>query len=398
MGLHINNDKLTPALCIKLAESCPFGAINTSGNDEITIGPECRLCKACIKIGEGSITYEEEKRNNDNYNWNGIAVFCEISKKDIHEISFELLGKASELAIVANQPVYALVIGSGIKNLVPILSTYGADEIYVYDHHLLENYLVEPYTNIVEDFISRTKPSTMLIGATSAGRSLAPRIAARLKTGLTADCTALEMDESNNLIQIRPAFGGNIMARIITPNSRPQFCTVRYKIFSKIHPRTDSVMQIHNIEVTDKMLSCSAEILTVERKPEVSDISEADIVVQIGRGVKSQKDLDMVQELAAAIGGQIACTRPLVEKHWFDSRKQIGLSGRTVKPKLLICIGVSGAVQTVAGMKRSEYIIAINNNPNAPIFDVANFGLVGDLYQIIPLLLNKIKGSYNNVQ
>ena len=391
MGLRINNDKLTPALCRKLVESCPFGAINPSGDNGITIGPECRLCKACIKAGEGSITYEEEKRNNDNHNWNGIAVFCEISGNSIHEISYELLGKASELAKTANQPVYALAIGSGIKSLVPVLSAYGADSIFVYDHQLLENYLVEPYTNIVEDFISRTKPSAMLIGATSAGRSLAPRIAARLKTGLTADCTALEMDENKNLIQIRPAFGGNIMARIITPNTRPQFCTVRYKIFSKIHPRTDSAAQIHNIEVTDKMLACSAEILTAERKPEVADISEADIIVQIGRGVKSQKDLEMVQELATAIGGQIACTRPLVENHWFDSRKQIGLSGRTVKPKLLICIGVSGAVQTVAGMKGSECIIAINSDPNAPIFDVANYGFVGDLYQIIPLLLKKIK-------
>ena len=281
------------------------------------------------------------------------------------------------------------MIGSGIKESARELYCFGADKVYVYDNPALENFLIEPYTNVFEDLINKIKPSSILVGATNVGRSLAPRVAARMHTGLTADCTSLEMMDTTDLVQIRPAFGGNIMARIMTPNNRPQFCTVRYKIFAKPE-RKEVAKDVTLMETTPSMLVSRAKIIDIEVKPTDVDISEADILVQVGRGIKSKADLAMVEKLAGALNAQMACTRPLVENSWFDAKHQIGLSGRTVKPKLLICIGVSGAIQTVAGMKGSECIIAINSDPKAPIFDVANYGIVGDLYEVIPLLLKKL--------
>ena len=390
MGLIVHTDKITPILGEKLQKLCPFGAISYDGK-ELSIGMGCKSCKLCVKNGEGAITFEEEKVNTiDKSQWNGVVVFCEHFKGKIHNITFELLGKAKELADVNGHKVMALMIGSGITAQSKELFCYGADEVYVYDDPGLENFLIEPYANVFEDFIRKIKPSSILVGATNIGRSLAPRVAARIETGLTADCTALEMTKDTDLVQIRPAFGGNIMARIMTPNHRPQFCTVRYKIFSK--PERKEISGNPKVmEVTKPMLTSHAEILNIEEKPVDVDISEADIIVQVGRGVKSKADLDRIQEFAASLGATMACTRPLVENGWFDAKHQIGLSGRTVKPKLLVSIGVSGAVQTLAGMKGSDCIIAINNDPNAPIFGVSTYGFVGDWYEILPMLMKKIK-------
>ena len=389
MGLTIHQEKITPALGEKLQKLCPFGAISY-GDGALSIGMGCKLCKLCVKQGEGAVTFEEDDaRQIDKSEYTGIAVFCEHYKGSIHAVTFELLGKARELAAVTGHKVMALMIGSHIREQARELFCYGADQVYVYDHAGLEDFLIEPYTNVFEDFIRRVKPSSILVGATNVGRSLAPRVAARIGTGLTADCTALEMTKDTDLVQIRPAFGGNIMARIMTPRHRPQFCTVRYKIFSK-PPRQQIDGTPTLLPVTDEMLSSRAEILDIETKPTDVDISEADVIVQVGRGVKSKSDLALIEKLAEKLGAVMACTRPLVENNWFDAKHQIGLSGRTVKPKLLICIGVSGAVQTVAGMKGSECIIAINRDPDAPIFDVAHYGFVGDWNEIVPALLERM--------
>lgn len=389
MGLTVHQEKITPALGEKLVKLCPFGALSYE-EGKLAVGMGCKLCKLCVKNSEGAVTFEEDARPAvDKSAWNGVAVFCEHFRGKIHNVTFELLGKAKELAAVNGHKVMALMIGSGIAGRAEELFRYGADEVYVYDDEGLENFLIEPYTNVFEDFIKKAKPSSILVGATNVGRSLAPRVAARIGTGLTADCTALEMTKDTDLVQIRPAFGGNIMARIMTPNHRPQFCTVRYKIFSKPEPR-DVKGEPVMMPVTKAMLKANAEILGIEMKPEDVDISEADIIVQAGRGVKSKADLALVQQLADRLGARMACTRPLVENNWFDAKHQIGLSGRTVKPKLLITVGVSGAVQTVAGMKGSACIVAINNDPAAPIFDVAHYGIVGDLYEVIPALLERI--------
>lgn len=390
MGLIIHQEKITRELGEKLEKLCPFGAISYR-DKTVTVGMGCKLCKLCVKKGEGAVTFEEETVADkiDKSAYSGIVVFCEHFKGKIHNVTFELLGKARELASVTGHKVMALMVGSGIEEEARELFCYGADEVYVYDDIALENFLIEPYTNVFTDFIHKIKPSSILVGATNVGRSLAPRVAARVGTGLTADCTSLEMTKDTDLVQIRPAFGGNIMARIMTPNHRPQFCTVRYKIFSK--PERKERGGVPTVmPVTPDMLKARARILDIEMKPAEVDISEADIIVQAGRGIKSKADLEMVQKLADALGAQMACTRPLVENNWFDTKHQIGLSGRTVKPKLLICVGVSGAVQTVAGMKGSDMIIAINKDKDAPIFDVAHYGIVGDLYEVIPALLERI--------
>lgn len=393
MGLVIHKEKITAEAAEKLNGLCPFGAINYSQAEGLSIGMGCKLCKLCVKKSDGAITFEEETVHKvDKNQWKGVLVFCEHFHGKIHNVTFELLGKARELASVNGQKVLALMIGSGIAEKAKELFCYGADEVYVYDNPALNDFLIEPYTNVFYSFIQEIRPSSILVGATNVGRSLAPRVAARLHTGLTADCTSLEMTKDTDLVQIRPAFGGNIMARIMTPNHRPQFCTVRYKIFSKPE-RMECNRNPVVMPVTKDMLVSHAEILDIELKPEDVDISEAEVIVQCGRGVKSKADLAMVQELADLLGARMACTRPLVENNWFDSKHQIGLSGRTVKPKLLICIGVSGAVQTVAGMKGSDLIIAINSDPDAPIFDVAHYGYVGDLYEIVPRLIAKIKGE-----
>ena len=398
MGLVIHREKVSARLGEKLKALCPFGAIGYSEEEGLSIGMGCKVCKLCVKKGEGAVTFEEETAPGVNKDeWKGILVFCDHFHGKIHNVTFELLGKARELAAVTGQKVMALMIGSCIAEKAEELFCYGADEVYVYDHEKLNDFLIEPYANVFYSFIQEIRPSSILVGATNIGRSLAPRVAARLKTGLTADCTSLEMTKDTDLVQIRPAFGGNIMARIMTPNNRPQFCTVRYKIFSKPE-RKECRRAAAIMKVTPEMLKSGEEILDVEMKPEDVDISEAEILVQCGRGVKSKADLAMVQEFASLIGARMACTRPLVENNWFDAKHQIGLSGRTVKPKLLVCVGVSGAVQTVAGMKGSDLIVAINSDPTAPIFDVAHYGFVGDLYEIIPMLIERIKGGRADVQ
>ena len=233
------------------------------------------------------------------------------------------------------------------------------------------------------------------MGATNVGRSLAPRVAARFRTGLTADCTILEMKENTDLVQIRPAFGGNIMAQIVTENNRPQFCTVRYKIFSAPERSEEAKGEIVNMKLEEKRFASAIEVLEIIKKEKGFDISEADVIVAVGRGVKSEKDLPMVQEFADAIGAKMACTRPNIENGWFDPRLQIGLSGRTVKPKLIIAVGVSGSVQFAAGMQNSEYIVAINNDKNASIFNIAHCGIVGDLYEVLPELMEEIRSNKN---
>lgn len=391
MGLVVNSHLINKENGPALEKLCPFGAIKYE-KDTLSIGMGCKLCKLCVRKSGGAVTFEEEQpqKQVDKSEWKGITVFAECSGGRIHNVTLELIGKARELSGTTGQEVQALMIGSGIADKAAELIAFGADKVYVYDDPRLENFLVEPYANVFEDYIRQIKPSAILVGATNTGRSLAPRVAARLRTGLTADCTMLEMKENTDLVQIRPAFGGNIMARILTPNTRPQFCTVRYKIFP-MPEKTQRTGQVIRLEVPRNLLEKRAEVLSIETKPLAPDISEADVIVQVGRGLRNKDDLKMIERLSSLLGARMACTRPLVENGWFDAKSQIGLSGRTVKPKLLVTIGVSGAVQTVAGMKGSETIIAINSDGNAPIFDTAHYGFVGDLYEIVPALIEMLE-------
>ena len=243
----------------------------------------------------------------------------------------------------------------------------------------------------VKDFINKVKPCSILVGATTVGRQLAPRVAARFKTGLTADCTILDMAESTDLIQIRPAFGGNIMAQICTPNNRPQIATVRYKVMNAAERVENPTGEVVLESIEEEKLKSSIKVIAVKEKQKRNTIENADVIVAVGRGLKTKEDISMIEELAACLGAEIACTRPLVESGWVEARRQIGLSGRTVRPKLIITCGISGAVQFTAGMNNSDHIFAINSDENAPIFKVADYGIVGDMYKIVPALIKMIK-------
>jgi electron transfer flavoprotein alpha subunit len=338
---------------------------------------------------------EGEKKSIDKSKWVGVTVYVDHVEGKIHPVTFELIGKAKELAKKINHPVYALFIGNNIKDKAEELLHYGVDEVFVYSDKELEEFRIEPYTAVFEDFINKVKPSSILVGATTIGRSLAPRVAARFKTGLTADCTILDMKENTDLVQIRPAFGGNIMARIVTPNNRPQFCTVRYKIFSAPERNGETSGKVTLCNIGKEKLNSNIKVLEITKKKKEVSISDAEVIVSVGRGLKSEKDMEMVRELADLLGAQIAGTRPMIEAGWIDPKRQIGLSGRTVKPKIIINLGISGAVQYAAGMNGSDCIISINKDENASIFNVSHYAVVGDIYEIVPMMIENIKSGKN---
>lgn len=397
-SLRIQQQLITPAIAQQLVELCPFRAISYA-DGKLDISAACKMCKMCVRRGpQGVITYEEDAvAGVDTSLWRGICVYTDHNEGSIHRVTYELIGKARELAAVTHQPVYALMMGSGIGESAERLLHYGVDRVFVYDHPALAQFRIEPYTAAFCDMIDRIKPSSILVGATNLGRQLAPRVAARCRAGLTADCTVLEMKENTDLVQIRPAFGGNIMAQIISPHHRPQFCTARYKVFNEPAPTETAHGEIVRMAVTEQMLQSGIDILDSQRKPRDIDISESDVIVAVGRGANTEALRAMAEQLAEALGGVVACTRPLVEGNIMDARHQIGLSGRTVKPKLILCLGISGAVQFAAGMKSSDCIVAVNSDHTAPIFDVAHYGIVGDVNDILPLLLTKIKEAQTHV-
>ncbi len=389
--LKINQEKINAETKEILISLCPFNAF-TDSNGCFEINAGCKMCKICINKGPAGCIelIEEIKEAINKDDWKGITVYVDHIHGEIHPVTFELIGKAKELAQKIKHPIYALFIGHNITKKAEELLYYGVDKIFVYDNKKLEDFVIEPYSNVFEDFIKNNMPSSVLVGATSVGRSLAPRIAARFKTGLTADCTILEMKENTDLVQIRPAFGGNIMAQIITENNRPQFCTVRYKMFSAPPKMNSFSGKLEVCSISEEKLESNIEVLSITKKEKTESISDAEVIIAVGRGVKNRGDIELIKNLAGFIGAKLACTRPLNENGWFDPRVQIGLSGRSVKPKLIIAIGISGSVQFAAGMQNSELIIAINNDPNAPIFNIAHHGIVGDYSVIIPGLIEKI--------
>jgi len=374
----------------------------TIKEDRVEISAACKMCRICIKKcpNKAIVVTDGIRKKADKSQWKGIMVFVEHVGGQIHPITFELIGKAKELGAKINHPVYCVFIGYTIKEKAVELLDYGVDKVYVYDHKEFCYYREDLYSYAFEDCINKSKPSIVLVGATAVGRSLAPRLSTRFRTGLTADCTVLDVKENSDLVQIRPAFGGNIMAQIVTEYSRPQFATVRYKVMERAQAIEGYSEKLTDSELSKKIEICQLpnskmrskiEVLKVIPKEREVSISEAEIIVAGGRGIKDKKDLAMLEELASLLGGQTAVTRPLVEAGWAPYTKQIGLSGRTVKPRLIITCGISGAVQFTASMNTSECIIAINTDRNAPIFKVAHYGIVGDLYEIVPQLCARIR-------
>lgn len=374
-----------------LAAVCPFGAVEVSSGT-VSINAACKMCRVCTKRYPEIFEFRESSRPQiDKSLWQGIAVVAEMTEKDeLHPVTLELLGKARELAAKVNHKVLVFLAGAQVEKAADELIAYGADEVVIYDNEALRYFRAEPFTAALEDFINSRHPSVVLVGGTVIGRQFAPRAAARFRTGLTADCTVLDIKENTDLEQIRPAFGGNIMAHINTPDHRPQFATVRYKIF----PFPEKTALPSGVKtfctLAPEKYSSAIRIEQVDPLPEEQGIEEAQVIIAAGKGIKRQEDLKMIRDLADALHGKVAGSRCLVEAGWLNHKQQIGLSGRTVAPKLIICCGISGSVQFAAGMKGAEKIIAVNTDPQAPIFKIAHIGIVGDIYEVIPALLEQI--------
>lgn len=378
--------------CGLCQQSCPFGAIDMKdGKPELNAA--CKVCGICVKnCPEKAILKLETKVESvDKSQWKDILVFAEVSGGRLHPVGLELIGKAQELAKPIGFKVNAILVGSGVSAYAEELRHYGVSEVAVYDDPALSYFRADAYAACVEDYIKLRKPSVVLVGATSLGRSLAPRLSTRFHTGLTADCTRLELRENTDLVQIRPAFGGNIMAQIITTNTRPQFATVRYKVMEQPARQAEASGEILPRKLPKGVGESKVTHVSTVPVPAGKSISDAEILVVGGRGLQKEADLGMVKELAALLGGDWAVSRPLVEKGWATNERQIGLSGRTVRPKLIVTCGVSGAIQFAACMKASDHIVAINTDPEAPIFDVAHIAMVGDLYEILPRMIEKLK-------
>ncbi|GHU69793.1 electron transfer flavoprotein subunit alpha [Clostridia bacterium] len=378
--------------CGQCVAKCPFDGIIIQ-NSKAQLTAACRACGLCVKAcpEQAILALEPKAPPSDLKQWQGILVFAEQQGGRLHPVSLELLGKARALVKTVPQQVNAVVLGENVGHCAEELRHYGADAVYVYDDPALGFFRADAFASCLEDCIQFIKPSVVLVGATALGRSLAPRTAVRFHSGLTADCTRLDLREDGGLIQTRPAFGGNIMARIVTPNTRPQFATVRYKVMDAPERSSEPRGEIIRRRIPKGVSGSLSRLIDVKPVPKALNISEAELIVAAGRGIRKESDLAMIQELAALLGGEFAVSRPLAEKGWASNLRQIGLSGRTVRPKLILTFGISGSVQFAAGMDGSERIVAVNTDPDATILKMAHVGIVGDLYNIVPFMIESLK-------
>ncbi|MCQ2508936.1 MAG: electron transfer flavoprotein subunit alpha/FixB family protein [Lachnospiraceae bacterium] len=338
--------------------------------------------------------------------YKGVFVFAQQVDNQNSGIALELLGEAKRLAAPLNTEVTAVLIGSDVKGLCDELAAYGADRVILVDDPELKEYRTEPYTHALASVINEFKPDIVLVGATAIGRDLGPKVSARVATGLTADCTLLEIGDfpivakpgveqkHNQLLMTRPAFGGNTIATIACPNTRPQMATVRPGVMQKIEPIADAKAEIIEFNPGFTPDSKYVEILEVVKAVnDTVDIMNAKILVSGGRGVGSPENFKILEDLAAAIGGEVSCSRAVVDAGWKPKDLQVGQTGKTVRPQVYFAIGISGAIQHVAGMEESDLIIAINKDESAPIFDVADYGIVGDLNKVVPKLTELVKAN-----
>lgn len=333
---------------------------------------------------------------NENINdYKHIMVFAEQRRGHIEGVTYELLNKARELAAKRNVNVIAVIMGRDIAALSRELVKRGADRVIAADHAGLENFITTTYANVLADIINKEKPEIVLAGSTTMGRALLPRVAAKLRTGLTADCTELEIDEKDGkLLQTRPAAGGSIMATIVCPNSRPQMSTVRHKVFKEAESDESRKGDIIEYSVDESMMDSVTMFLGfVKDETQTVNLSDADVIVSGGRGMKGPEHFTMIQQLADTLGGAMGASRPVIDEGWLPYSHQVGQTGKTVSPKIYIAVGISGAIQHLAGMKSSDTIIAINKDPNAPIFQVADYGIVGDAFEVVPALIKRFKQS-----
>jgi electron transfer flavoprotein alpha subunit len=392
MSVRIERDKCTA--CESCLAVCPHDAIVIK-EGKAFINEYCQMCSACLTVcPEGAITeYEAEKglEVQDLNSYRGIWVFAEQRKKVIAPVSFELLGAGRRLADTLQVELSAVLLG-GDEALASELIKWGADKVYLSDHQIFDSFNDEPYAGLLASLVNKYKPEVVLAGATAIGRSFLPRVAAKLRCGLTADCTGLEIEgETRNLVQTRPAYGGNIMASILCPKTRPQMATVRPKVMKK--GEYDEARRGEIIRVEGDGLTSGTKVLesVKDQSSHKVNLQEADVIISGGRGLKTAEGFQLLSELASLLNGAVGASRAAVDEGWIPYSHQVGQTGKTVCPKLYIACGISGAVQHLVGMQSSDHIVAINKNEEAPIFNVATYGLVGDLYEILPLLIKKIR-------
>ena len=393
MSLIFYSDKCIA--CGQCVEVCPFGVLRLEG-ETLVIGDGCNLCGACVEVCEVealAVPKTEGLAPRPETPPDGVWVLAEQRRGELAPVTIELLGEARRLAEVLGVKVAAVLLGDGVAPLSQALLTAGAHKVYLAEHPRLADFVEETYAAALTELAQKFQPEIILAGATYLGRAFIPQVAAALKTGLTADCTAFAIDpEKRLLLQTRPAFGGNIMATIITPRTYPQMATARPGVFKPALPAAAPTGEVIRVDLSSlgksprrRFVSTVAEIK--ERIP----LNAAEVIVAAGRGLKEAKHVKLLEELADLLGGAVGATRAAVDAGWIPYAQQIGQTGKTVAPKLYIAVGISGATQHLVGMQSSDVIVAINKDPQAPIFQVADVGLVGDLFEIVPALIQEIK-------
>ncbi len=397
MPVVVKLDKCTG--CETCLESCPYDAI-VMKDGKAVINEYCNECMTCLSVCpegaiietiDASIKEQKEKTKSKFTDYKDVLIFAEQREGETAAVSFELLGAGRRLADKLDAGLFAVLLGAGEDEAKELIK-WGADKVFLCSDPALKQFNDDTYSHILADLIKKQKPSIVLAGATPIGRSFIPRVAARVRTGLTADCTSLEIDnETGALLQVRPAFGGNIMATILCPDYRPQMATVRPRVMKKAEYQEDRSGEIINISA-DNIESRTKVLETVKEVSEISvNLHEADFIIAGGRGAGGEKGFKLLKELAEVLGGVVGASRAAIDEGWISYSHQVGQTGKTVNPKIYIACGISGAVQHLVGMQSSDMIIAINKNPDAPIFNVATYGIVGDMFEILPLLTKKIK-------
>ncbi len=382
--------------CGICVDNCAFAAIEVVDGLAV-VGDACTLCGSCVDTCEvEALTIEGAEKNvqMDLASWSGVWVYCEFRAGKLAPVSLELLGIGRTLADARSVKLTAVLIGSGTDDTAENLIGYGADIVYRADNSALEYFTDETYGAVLTKLIQEHKPEVVLAGATAIGRSFIPGVANILGAGLTADCTQLAIRGNDGaLLQTRPAFGGNIMATIECPSSRPQMSTVRPKVMKALEFDVERTGEIRDVELEPAQLQSKVRVIeSVVSELDNVNIQESDILVGGGRGLESEKGFELIRELAKALNGAVAASRAVVDSGWIGYPHQVGQTGKTVAPKLYIACGISGAIQHVAGMQSADTIVAINRDADAPIFNVTDFGIVGDLFEVLPKLISSIEG------